>query len=162
MRIAPSIKNDKVIVAKKFKRDLPRSYAFIFEDPKEADEFYNFVNTKYDLDFQDVESNVPIEIDAAIYYMSFYESEIPTKTINLIPIVIDAKAGSNGNEPLLEDAHFSRVGNWYLVLTVDNSEMKDCLAPNYPHREKILVFLRELKSEYLTTHNYIESYLKGN
>jgi len=29
------------MVAKKFKRSLPRDYAFIFEDPKDANEFYN-------------------------------------------------------------------------------------------------------------------------
>lgn len=58
LRIAPKIDTDKVKVARKFKRGLPNQYAFIFEDPKEADEFYYYINDKFDLNFDLVESNV--------------------------------------------------------------------------------------------------------
>jgi hypothetical protein len=33
---APNIKTDKLKLAKRFKRDLPNQYGFIFENPKEA------------------------------------------------------------------------------------------------------------------------------
>ena len=49
LSFAPNIKTDKVKLAKRFKRDLPKRYGFIFEDPKEADDFYTFINTKYQL-----------------------------------------------------------------------------------------------------------------
>jgi hypothetical protein len=49
LSFAPKIKTDKVKLAKRFKRDLPKQHGFIFEDPKEADEFYTFINTKYQL-----------------------------------------------------------------------------------------------------------------
>ena len=39
LRIAANIKTDKVMVAKKFKRKLPKRHAFIFEDLKDANEF---------------------------------------------------------------------------------------------------------------------------
>ena len=157
LRIAPTIKDNKVMLAKKFKRDLPRFHSFIFKDPKDADEFYNFINMKYDLKHKDVEWNVPFFIDGKEYFLSFYESEIPTKTVNLIPIIIDAELESKGNSPLLEDIHFSRIGNWYLVLTVFDSEIEDCLRPEYESREKVLKYLKELKEEYLTTHEYIQA-----
>ena len=46
VKIAPKIEKDKVMLAKRFKRQLPRDHAYIFKDPKEADEFYNYINTK--------------------------------------------------------------------------------------------------------------------
>ena len=49
LRIAPNIDDYKIKVAKKFKRKLPKTNAFIFEDPKEADAFYNYINIKYNL-----------------------------------------------------------------------------------------------------------------
>ncbi len=160
LRIAPKIKDHKIMVAKKFKRNLPRDHAFIFEDPKNTNEFYNYINTKYALNDQDVEWNVPFIIDNEEFFFSFYETEIPTKTINLIPIVINAELEEKGHDPLLEDAEFSRIGNWYLALTVSDSTMGDCLDPNYKSREKVLKYLQDLKTEYLNTNNYLEAWFR--
>lgn len=63
LRIAPKIETDKVMVARKFKRKIPKQNAFIFEDTKDANEFYNYVNIKYQLDHNDVEFNVPFVIN---------------------------------------------------------------------------------------------------
>jgi len=160
LRIAPTIDDDKVMLAKKIKRNLPRSYAFIFEDPKETNEFYNYINTKHELNHQDVEWNIPFIIDDEEFFFSFYEVEIPTKTINLIPIFIDAGLDSNGYDPVFEDSQFSRIGHWYIALTVSDANMDDCLKPNYKFRKEILMYLRDLRMEYLDTNNYIEALLK--
>ncbi|MBI6118782.1 hypothetical protein [Salegentibacter maritimus] len=162
IRVAPNIEKDKLVKAKKFKRDLPRKYGFVFEDPKDSDEFYKFINAKYDLGFINVESNIPVSIDNNTYFLSFYERERVSKTINLIPIAIDAGLKSKGNSTILEDAHTSRTGRWYLILIVTDNSFKDCLNPNYPNQNKIIEYLRDLKKEYLTTHNYIETVLKRN
>jgi len=159
--IAPNIETDKLVKAKRFKRDLPRNYGFVFEDSKDANEFYNFINAKYDLGFIDVESNVPFEIDENNYFLSFYEREKVTKTLNLIPIAVDASLESKGNAPLLEDAHTSRTGRWYLILIVTDADINDCLNPKYESHAKVMEYLRNLKEEYLTTNNYIETYLNG-
>ncbi len=37
IKIAPNIETDKLVKAKRFKRDLPRNYGFVFEDPKDSD-----------------------------------------------------------------------------------------------------------------------------
>ena len=160
LRIAPTIKEDRLMVAKKFKRQLPRDYALVFEDPKDANEFYNFINTKYELDDDRVEWNVPFTIDGETFTFSFYEVEIPTKTINLVPIIIDAKLAENDYDPLLADAEFSRKGNWYLALTAFDASMKDALAPSHKHRDMVVRYLRDLRLEYLNTHNYVEALLK--
>ncbi|MDT8414436.1 MAG: hypothetical protein RQ735_03575 [Flavobacteriaceae bacterium] len=161
IRIAPNIKDDKVMMAKKFKRKLPRNYAFIFEDPKDANAFYNFINTKFDLGHQDVEYNVPFLIDGDVFFLSFYEVEIPTKTINLLPMIIDAKLEDSGNDPMFEDNYFSRIGNWYLVLEVTNQLTEDCLKPGHPSRVKVISYLRALQKEYLNTYNYVDAYFRN-
>jgi hypothetical protein len=160
LRIAPTIKEDKVMVGKKFKRNLPRDYTFIFEDPKDASEFYHFINTKYQRNHNDVEFNVPFYIDDEVFFLSFYEIEIPTKTINLLPIVFDAVLDDHGYSPLFENVEFTRIGNWYLALLVTDNDMKDCLKPNHPSQEKVVQFLRDTRVEYLTTHDYIHAYLR--
>ena len=160
LKIAPNIKGEKIVNAKKFKKDLPKYQGFIFEDTKNANEFYDFINAKYNLKHSNVESNVPININNKTYYLSFFERERITKTLNLIPIAIDAGRNSKNKEPLLEDLYTSRSGCWYLILTVTDPEIKDCLNPKYPQHIEIVNHLKKLKNEYFSTSNYIEAYLK--
>lgn len=161
LRIAPTIKEEKVMLAKKFKRKLPKRYAFIFEDPKDAGEFYNYINTKYGLDHQNVERNVPITVNNNTFFLSFYETEIPTKTINLIPILIDVGLTESGLDPMLEDAEFSRIGNWYIALTVSDAAMEDALHPSHGAHRKIIPYLRKLRIEYLNTTNYYDALFRN-
>ena len=160
LRIAPNIKDNKVMVAKKFKRQLPKDYAFIFEDPKDADEFYNYINIKYEREHVDVDLQVPLRIDGSTYYMSFYETEIPNKTLNLALIAVDAKREQNGNDPLFQDNHVSRVGKWYIVITMIDSEGNDALHPDYSNKDMVYAALMELKHQYLTTSNYLDARLR--
>ena len=160
LKIAPNIEGEKIVNAKKFKKDLPNFQGFIFEDTKNANEFYNFINAKYDLKHINVDSNVPIIINNKTYYLSFFERERITKTLNLIPIIVDAKLNENGNDAILQDLHTSRNGFWYIIITVTDAEIKDCLNANHPQNEVIIKYLKNLKNEYFSTSNYIEAYLK--
>lgn len=160
LRIAPKIESNKVMVAKKFKRKLPKRYAFIFEDPKNANEFYNYINTKYELNHQDVEHNVPFIINNKDYFFSFHETEIPDKTLNLVPIAVDLTLKAKDWDPMFEGIYETRKGNWYLLLTVSDDDFNDCLKPGYASRDDILQYLREMQTEYLTTSNYLEALLR--
>lgn len=82
LNFAPNIKTDKVKLAKRFKRDLPKQHGFIFEDPKEADEFYKFINTKYWL--PGINRKIPLLIDSKPYIMNVYERRRTTSTLNFI------------------------------------------------------------------------------
>jgi len=159
LRVAPNIKEDKIKIAKRFKRYLPKQYALIFKDPKDADEFYYFINTKYDLEYNTVEDNVPFKIDGEELSFSFYEVEKITKTINLLPIFLDA-ALSSDDDPIFEDSYSFRKGHWYIALLVTDQDMNDCLASDYKNREKVIKYLRNLRKEYLNTANYLEAMLK--
>lgn len=152
--IAPDLENGKVIRGKKFKRKLPNRYTYVFTDTKTADRFYYFINNKFQLDNQYVEDNVPVTIDGNNYYMSFYEAEKSTKTVNLIPIIIDGKRERNGNDPLLEDVYTSRWGTWYILLMITAEDFQDGLNPEYEHYDKIENFARELREEYYNTSTY--------
>lgn len=167
IRIAPNIKDYKVTKGKKFKRGLPKKTLFIFEDPKDADDFYHYVNTKFQLDDYYVDVQVPFEAEGNQYYFSFYEVEIPDKAINLFPLIFDvavsAATGSDEVEPIMtEDAEeILRNGNYYIGIEVFTDEEKDCLSENSLSRPIVLKYLRKLKKEYLDTDNYNEIVFKN-
>ena len=156
IRIAPSITDHKVMVAKKFKRDLPKNYAFVFEDTKEAEEFYRFVDSKNGWSLEEVDKNVPLYIEDEVFHMSFYEREKTTETINLIPIVVDGLLDSDGKDPIFEEVHTSRNGNWYIVITIDDDEMKDALDPTHEHQQKVIDYLKRFKQDYYSIPQYSE------
>lgn len=162
IRIAPSIKDYKLTHGKRFKRELPKKNVFVFEDPKEANEFYNYINTKFQLDDYYVDVQVPFLIDSSTFYFSFYEVEIPTKTINLLPMVLDVALNKSADmDPMLEDAYSTRIGNWYIAMEVFSDSEEDCLSENSVSRDRVLSYLRELKNEYLATNNYNEVVFKN-
>ena len=96
LSFAPNIKTDKVKIAKRFKRDLPKRYGFIFEDPKEADEFYTFINTKYQL--PGIDRKIPLWIDKKPYIMNVYERSRATNTVNFVPFIFDLVLSNKGVE----------------------------------------------------------------
>jgi len=168
LRIAPNIKENKVVLAKKFKRSLPRRNAFIFEDPKMSNEFYSYINTKYKLDDVNVQYNVPVVIENENFFLTFYEVEIPNKFINLLPIAADIvlapKEDENDkygykHEPYFEDMYVTRTGNWYVAILVNNEKIEDCLKEGHTSKDKVAKFLENTRKEYLSTQNYLEAYL---
>lgn len=157
IRIAPKIKDHKLMVAKKFKRSLPRETAYIFSDPKDANEFYNYINTKFKLQDLDVGYNSPVKIGDKTYYLTYHETEIPNKTLNLPLIVADAALEKEGYPSLFVNNHVRRKGNWYLVLTIYDEDIRNCLLKKHPDHQKVLAYLNEMKTEYLRTSNYMET-----
>nr|WP_297784314.1 hypothetical protein [uncultured Allomuricauda sp.] len=162
LRIAPNIKDYKLTQGKRFKKGLPKKNVFVFEDPKDANEFYDYINTKFQLDNYYVDVQVPFLVQGKSFYFSFYEVEIPTKTINLIPLALDVALNkATDMDPVFDEAHTSRIGSWYIAIEVFSDTEKDCLAENSISREEVLSYLRELKNEYLATDNYNEVVFKN-
>lgn len=153
-KIAPRIEDYRVTTGKKFKKQLPKRGAFIFEDPKDANEFYTFVNAKFKLNDLNVQWNVPFKIDEKEFYFSFYEVERTSNMVNLAPMVIDGVLSQYDHGPIMEDVYTTRSGTWYIALTVNDEEFMDPLKENYPQKEEVIAFLRSLKKEYLSTRNY--------
>jgi len=161
LRIAPTIEDYKITKGKKFKRSLSKRQMFIFEDPKEAEQFYNFINTKYQLDHTNVYDDVPFDINGQQYFFAWYEVEIPDKSLNLIPLVADAALIYADADPAFEDSYTNRKGNWFIGLEVYSDLEKDCLVEGSLSKEAVLKYLRALKKEYLDTHNYNETLFKN-
>jgi hypothetical protein len=144
------------MMAKKFQRKMPRETAFIFKDSKDTEEFYNYINKKYRLNDVDVGINVPFELDGQTLYLSYHEAEHTDESVNLPFLLVDAKRDSNGNDPIFEDNYTTRKGHWYILVTVYDDEIKNCLRDKHPMRVKTIQYLKDLKQEYLTTQNYEE------
>ena len=167
LRIAPDIDDYKITKGKSFKKGLPKREMFVFEDPKEADEFYDYVNIKFQLNNENVYDDVPFEINTQTYFFSFYEVEIPDKTINLFPVVLDvfvnAALGIEDVEPVFSDDEngVTRNGHWYIAIEAYSDHEKDCLKVGSLSREVVLNYLRALKKEYISTHNYNETVFKN-
>ncbi len=160
LQIAPNIDGAKIYKGKKFKRKLPKQHVYVFEDPKDANEFYTYINAKYKIDYDDGGGNVLIIINQKKYYLTFYEVERNTQTVNLIPMIIDAALDEKGYGSTLEDFYYSRSGAWYIALTVSDDDFNDNLKEDDPAHKQILKHLDNLRNEYLTTANYMEVYLK--
>lgn len=133
---------------------MPRETAFIFKDPKQADEFYQYINKKYRLNDRDVGINVPFQLEGERLYLSYYEAERTDKSVNLPLVAIDAKRQRNGNNRLFEGNYTNRTGHWYIIITINDEMLKNCLIDKHPLKEKTIQYLRDLKQEYLTTTNY--------
>lgn len=161
LRVAPNIDGAKIYKGKKFKKQLPKHYVYVFEDPKDANEFYTYINAKFNIDYDIGGGNVPLIIGDKKYYLTFYEVERNTKTVNLVPIAVDIVSESKGNDPIFEDMYTTRTGSWYIALTVSDDDFNDNLKESDPARKTILKQLDHLRNEYLTTANYMEIYLKS-
>ena len=161
IQIAPNIEGAKIYKGKKFKKQLPKQNVYVFEDPKDANEFYTYINAKYNLDYDVTGGNLPITINNKKYFLTFYEVERNTKTVNLVPIVVDAAMDSKGIDPVFENNYTSRSGSWYIALTVTDDKFNDNLKEEDPAHKEILKHLDHLRKEYLTTANYMEIYFKS-
>lgn len=161
VQIAPRIKEDKIKIGKKFKKGLPSNYTYIFKDPKEINEFYNYINIKYDLKHNLVDHRVPIWIEKRLYYVSFFETGKSTTVVNLAGMIFD-QAMEEQNVPLRvgEENHVLNRDNWYIALEVIDYEGKDALHPKHKSRKVIEKYLKAMRQQYLTTHNYYDSYLR--
>ena len=166
LRVAPQIDDYKIAKGKRFKRSLSKRQMFIFEDEKEAEQFYSFVNTKFQLNDENVYDDVPFKIAGTQYFLAWYEVEIPDKTLNLAPMFFQLFVGAAlGSDDPLEnyngDGDMVRKDNWYIALEVYNDLDPDCLVENSLSRAAVLKYLRALKKEYLNTHNYNETVFKN-
>lgn len=161
LQIAPKIEGGKVFAPKKFKKQLPYNYVYVFEDPKDANEFYDYINAKFQIVYDDDTGNIPVIIDDKSYYITFYEVERATTTLNLLPMAVDAALEEKGHGPFLESTHTSRSGTWYIALTMTDETILDALNPNYKNHVAVLAYTNALRNEYLTTVHYIEVYLKN-
>ncbi|TAI47559.1 hypothetical protein [Flagellimonas allohymeniacidonis] len=161
LRIALNIEDYKIVKGKRFRRGLPKKDLFIFEDPKRADEFFHYVHTKFDLKGTYVDINVPFQINGNQYFFSFYETDIPDKTINLVPLVADALLSSAEMGPMFEEVHESRNGNYYIAIEAYDENGENCLSQNYVLRKEVIAYLSQLKQEYLNTSNYNEVVFKN-
>ncbi len=158
VKIAPKFKNQdyKIMQAKKFQRKMPRETSFIFKDSKSADEFYHYVNKKYNLNHKDVGLNTAFKFNDKTYYLSYSEVGKEDENANvglaLVDLVLEEKAGFT----VFENNYTTRKGHWYIILTVYDEEIKNCLLNKHPMKSEITKYFRALKKEYLTTHNYEE------
>jgi len=166
-QFAPNIDNYKLVKGKRFKNGLPKKTTFVFEDTKEHGEFYDYVNTKYQLNDDFVDIEVPFDIDGATFYFSFYEVVKKNKALFLLPLATDVAmhAATNADEfepaianqsnTILEGASF------YIVIEVYSDKEKDCLRQESSNNQKVLAYLEDLKTEYLNTQNYNEILFKN-
>lgn len=159
LRVAPKIEDYTVTKGENFKKTLPEREMFVFEDPKDINHFYHYVDTRFDLNKENVYDDVPFKIDGVQYFFSFYEVEIPTNKLNVGGMFVDAIFEAAGLGPVVNEyAH--RNGHWYIAMEVYSDTENDCLNRTSLSREAVLKYLSALKKEYLTTHNYNETVFK--
>lgn len=154
-RIAPRFEGYKVMKARKFKRKLPLETSFIFKDTKNEGEIYRYFNTKFQLNDLDVGLNTSFQLDNETYYITYHETDIEDKVLNVLGGVIDVALDKKGVGPVFDgNGYVFRKGHWYILLTVYDDDIKNCLLDTHPKKKKILNYLENLRKEYLTIQDY--------
>ena len=74
---------------------------------------------------------------------------------------MNAALDNEGDDNNVDSEDMSRTDNWYIAIEVYSDKEKDCLHQDSFSREPVLNYLRTLKKEYLTTHNYNETVFKN-
>ncbi|MBS9461288.1 hypothetical protein KIM67_02610 [Flagellimonas sp. 389] len=144
---APTIDDYQITKGAQLKEGLPEKNLFVFEDPKDANEFYNYINTKFNLENYYVDVEVPFNLDGRNYFLSFYEVEMLDRTVDTFGTVLGIIAGEELEEEPEEFKH-------YIAIEVFSSIENDCLKETYPSRESIVTHLNILKNEYLNGRNW--------
>ena len=153
--IPPNLENGKLMEAKKFKRKLPGQYAYIFTDPKDANEFYYYLSAKFPPNQEgDSENNVPARIHNTDYYISFYETEKKSRVVNLLPAIANEVMREKNIAIELDEPPIVRDGTWYIALVITDAAFSDALSPDYKHQKEVLAYVKSLHNEYISTHNY--------
>ncbi len=153
--IPPNLEKGQLFEGKKFKKQLPHQYAYIFTDPKDANEFYSFLSYRFPPNQDgDSEANVPIVVDDKNYYVSFYETEKKSRVVNLIPGITNEILNSQNIPISLDEPPIVRDGTWYIALVITDETYKDALSPSHVHHKAILEFSQSLQNQYLSTSNY--------
>ena len=153
--------------SRRFLRKVPKTKGFVFIDPKEENEFREFITIKLSPK-RPWESSYPywetepflFTIQKDTFYLSYHEANKVNKTVNLLPLFIDESLKTKQTDPLLEDHYTSRKDYWYVVLTVWDGNKKDALNPKHPKQDKVILFLESIRKEYLNTHNYTDQIFK--
>lgn len=160
--IPPNLDKGQLFEAKKFKRRLPNQYAYIFTDPKDANDFYYFISYRFPPNEEgDSEANVPIIVDNHPYYISFYETEKKSRIVNLLPSIANELLSQQNIPITLEEPPIVRDGTWYIALIITDEHYNDALSPKHFHQKELLEFAKTLQNQYLSTRNY-ESLLLQN
>ena len=153
--IPPNLEKGKLFEARKFKKKLPNQYAYIFTDPKYANEFYYYINAKFPPNQDgDSETNVPVTIDKKLYYVSFYETEKKSRVVNLLPAIANEVLYDKNIPITLDEPPIVREGTWYIALIITDEDYNDALSPSYDDQKEVLAFSKSLQNEYLITQNY--------
>lgn len=156
-KIAPRIKTYKIVRGQKFSKSLLQHYCFVFKDPKNAYEFYNYVNTVYQRNDVDVDKDVPFQIDRQSYYFSSREAEKINETFNIVPLLLDKITEHKGyGGPYLNAVYTSRKGHWYILINVFDNEGNDALHPKHPEQKEVIKYLEKMRTSYLSHQNYYE------
>lgn len=150
---ADTIFDYQVEVGRKFQKGLPERNMFLFEDPKEANAFYHFIDNRFELHGDNVADDVPFVIDGQQYFFAFYETSQSSKGVSFVNLLTDAVVSSALNTERDPDAvpEEMRSDKYYIGIEVYSDLEEDCLAVNALAREPVLKYLRNLKEEYLAT-----------
>lgn len=149
IKFAPNIEDYKIVRGSKFKKGLPSRNIFVFEDNKDANEFYNYVNAKFNLEDIKVMDDVPFEIEGNQYFFSFYEVDKTTKSLDMLPFLTSVITNADDTETPTMD----REDSYYIAIEVYSDFENDCLAMEALSRTLVLKYLRELKEQYQNTQN---------
>ena len=141
LRMAPRISNYEVSKAKEIdKRIKFREHIFVFENPKRKTQFEKFLENKYELFPYGYGDRYEVVLNDQTF-------DVRVNNLILSDSYIDLTGIRNKDDDNDEDTDI----RYYIAIRVSSAYEDDCLSVNSLHYDLLLNYLKELKTEYLSS-----------
>ena len=146
----------RVTKARKWVKEKPRTYHFVFENPKPPEEWRWFTQIHFGVYNAPEQRHFVFEVDHKPYTLLYTSFSRSGERINFWAMVVDELLLRWINMSLLEAHHSDERVRQYVRVSVRDAHEKDALHPSHPHRATVIAYLEELRHTYLDTNNYMD------
>ena len=153
---ASLIDDYRVTKARKWVKEKPRTYHFVFENPKPPEEWRWFTQIHFGV-YNDPQQRLhAFQIDEKPYTLLYTSFTRTGERINVWAMVLDELLLRWINMSFFEADHTTKNIRQYVRVSVRDAHEKDALHPSYPQRTTVIAYLEELRHTYLDTNNYMD------
>lgn len=153
---ASLIDDYRVTKSRRWVKEKPRTYHFVFENSKPPEEWRWFTQIHFGVYNDPQQRHYAFEVDHKPYTLLYTSYTRTGERINVWAMVLDELLLRWINMSFFEPDHTTKNIRQYVRVSVRDAHEKDALHPSHPHRKTVIASLEELRRTYLATNNYMD------